>query len=151
MINRRTVLIASASTVGLSLSVLGIGYGANTPEKIIENIVRVRLPKLEMTQADMTAFVSDFIESDTDTSALEMSVFRVMAPFVNLPPFRWMLPGKATRTIENFHQRVLTEFMMGSDFFETYAEGNPKVSYTGLFDPYQKPCGNPLPPLFEDV
>ena len=151
MINRRTILIAGASTVGLGLGVLGVGYGANTPEKIIENIVRVRLPKLEMSDADMAAFVSDFIASDTDTSALEMSVFRVMAPFVNLPPFRWAMPKKASRAVENFHQRVLTEFFMGSDFFETYAEGNHKVTYTGLFDPYLKPCGNPLPPLFVDV
>ena len=151
MITRRAILIACASTAGLGLGALGVGYKANTPEKIIENIVRIRLPKLQMADADMAAFVSDFISSDTDTSALEMSVFRVMAPFVNLPPFRWVLPNKASRTIENFHQRVLTEFMMGSDFFETYAAGNPKVTYTGLFDPYQKPCGNPLPPLFADA
>ena len=67
----------------------------------------------------MATFVADFIAADQHTSTTERLALRMLAPFVNAPPFRWMVPGFIHRGFENYERRVMNEFMMGTDFFET--------------------------------
>lgn len=143
--NRRNVLIGSAGSAGLG--VLGIGGSIlfNTPARLIEGIVRARLPGLEVAEEDMARFVADFLATDSDTSKTEWIALRLLGPYANLPPFRWMAPRFVSQRLQNYERRVLNEFMMGSNFFETYAVGNPMVTYTGIYSVYEAPCVNPLP------
>ncbi len=143
--DRRNILIGGAGLAGLGAAGLGGSFLYNSPARLVEHIVRAHLPGLDIDGNDMRQFVSDFLAADIHTSRKERLGLRLLAPFVNLPPFRWMLPAFVSRGVENFERRVMSEFMMGSDFFDTYAMGNPKVTYTGLYTVYEAPCASPLP------
>lgn len=144
-ISRRNLLLAAAGTAVMGAATLGITYAVNSPRKVIEGIVRKNLPGLKISDADIQQFVSDFIAADTNTSTVEMSGLRVIGPFANIPPFRWMLPGGIKHGIAKFERRVMTEFALGTDMFETYAKDESLVTYVGLYDPYTMTCANPLP------
>ncbi len=144
-LNRRNLLIGGGAAAGLGAAGLGGSFLFNTPDRVVERIVRGHLPGLEIADGEMAQFVADFIAADHHTSATEGIALRLLAPFVNMPPFRWMVPGFIHRGFENYERRVMNEFMMGTDFFETYATGNLKVTYFGLYSVEEAPCASPLP------
>lgn len=143
--DRRSILIGGAGLAGLGAAGLGASFLYNSPARLVEQIVRSHLPGLHIDDEEMVQFVADFIAADIHTTRTERLGLRLLAPFVNMPPFRWLMPGFVSRGYENFERRVMNEFMMGSDFFDTYAVGNPKVTYTGLYAVYEAPCAGPLP------
>ncbi len=149
--NRRNVLIGGAGVAGLGALGIGGSFLFYSPARLVERIVRTHLPGLDITEEDMARFVADVIAADTDTSGTEWIALRLLGPYANSPPFRWMAPGFISRRLKNYERRVMNEFMMGSDFFDTYAQGNPKVTYAGLYSVYEAPCADPLPRFSDET
>lgn len=143
--NRRHLMMGGVGAAWLGVFGVGGSFLYHSPARLIERIVRNHLPGLEISEEGMAGFVADFIAADSDTSSSEWVALRLMGPFTNLPPFRWMVPGFISHRLENYERRVMNEFMMASDFFDTYAKGNSKVEYFGIYSVYEAPCASPLP------
>ena len=144
-ISRRNLIIGGTSVTALGAVGLGTSFFSATPANIVMGIVRNHLPGLQMGEGELQRFAIDFLAADRQTKRTEMLGMRLLAPFVNLPPFRWMVPGFVSRGIGNFERRVMNEFMMATNFFQTFAVGKKKVSYIEIYSVYDAPCTNPLP------
>ena len=149
-INRRNVLKGSVGAAGLG--VLGAGGSVlyNTSARLVEQTVRSHLPGLEISADDMARFVDDFMAADSDTSNVESLALRLVGPYANLPPFRWMTPRFVSHRIQKYERRVMNEFMMSTDFFQTYAVGQNPVTYNGIYSARATPCVDPLPRFPDD-
>ncbi len=149
-VSRRHLLIGGAGVIAAGATGIGASFFASTPANIVTNIVRNHLPGLQMADGELRRFADEFLAADRQTSRVEMTGMRVLAPFVNLTPIRWMVPAFVARGIDNFERRVMHEFMMATDFFQTYAVGQKTVTYYEIYSVYGAPCANPLPKFNAD-
>ncbi len=150
-VNRRHILKGGVGAAGLGA--LGVGGSVlyNTSARLVEKTVRSHLPGLEISDEDMMRFVDDFLAADSDTSHVESLALRIVGPYANLPPFRWMTPRFVSHRLQKYDRRVMNEFMMGTDFFQTYAVGQKRVTYNGIYSAQATPCVDPLPRFPDDA
>ena len=150
-INRRNILKGGVGAAGLGALGAAGSVLYNTSARLVEQTVRSHLPGLEISDDDMARFVQDFMAADSDTSNVESLALRLVGPYANLPPFRWMTPRFVSHRLQKYERRVMNEFMMGTDFFQTYAVGKKKVAYNGIYSARAMPCVDPLPRFPDDT
>lgn len=76
-------------------------------------------------------------------------------PFPNQQLLKWhyyldnplfSLPYNTKYTIDR--SRIVGDFLISTDFFINKMDPQKPVKYTGIYDPYQRPCSNPFSNLF---
>lgn len=129
---RRTLLISSVATLGL----VAVGAGAwvyEDSQVFIPHLLQRLVGNFEMEPEDQRNFVDAMAEhygSEKLTALMGLYKIRqetgVGTPYTDL-------------RVDNFERRLLTDFMVSTDFLRQQNKLNPKVSFIG----YRLPCSNP--------
>jgi hypothetical protein len=102
--------------------------------------LRRGLGDLAVDPQDVDRFVAEFLASRPGSDRFLLGFVGIAAPL--LPVIAW-LPA-ARRELRRAEDRIVSRFLLGSDFFRKGSDRSRRVRYLGLWDPYQAPCANPF-------
>ena len=126
----------------------GLSLLVHTRKSLIVQRIRVLLLAIEIDDAQLDAYARDFIAHDVETRNIESLGLRAAAPLLYSPALHRVMPARARQLLESYDRRIITGFLLSTDFLEVRSRGERRVSYIGFYEPYAMPCGNPLPQLF---
>ncbi len=137
-LSRRRFLVVSvggAAVLGVAGSVMWDRYAASRASWV-EQVVRRNLPGVVIDEASLAAFVRDTLAGDMlEPHTHRMAVFaRQMLPWVAL-----RIP-KVRNGVEKLERRILTEYLVGSNFFQVSDPKRTRIVYHGP----AIACGNPF-------
>jgi hypothetical protein len=104
-------------------------------ETLITQVLRTRLYFLDLEEADMGKFADDF-RSDTGTYGLRGRLLALAYPISHHANFL----DVADAGEEQFEDRVVSRFLLSTDFFTNGADESRAVRYVA----YYTACGNPF-------
>lgn len=141
--SRRAVLFGGVAAIG----VVALRLGLSKPEDAVLTVLRKRLSYLKLDDAGLRAFASDFTASGT----MARSKLRLIAAMA--PLYHWLpTDERAPDAVRHGEERVVTAYLLSSDFFANGADESQVVGYKGLFDPWNTlvACQNPFARLGSD-
>jgi hypothetical protein len=124
MINRRAFLTLAAGAGGIAIG--GATLFANGYESWIVGVLRRALPGYAFDPAGLEQFIADYRSRHA-----KVSKFRLLGAAETVFQARSLLRRKTADRIENDERKVLTEFLIGSDFFQHYPPEGRKITYHG--------------------
>jgi hypothetical protein len=101
----------------------------------IHAILRRSLPEYEIEPEGLDRFVDDY--NATAHGGIKLRVF---AGTQNVLDTRRVLPAGLKADVDDDERMILTNFLLGSDFFENYSNGPKLITYRGL----PEACGSPF-------
>lgn len=126
---RRKLLIAGAGGT-LALGLFGAaswGTLRNYRASWVENVLRENLPGIELDAASLQAFIEDILASERlQRKAVQATVFADR--FV---PWLPASIAKARNGLEGLERFVLTEYLIGSNFFRVPDPKRETIVYSG--------------------
>jgi hypothetical protein len=135
--NRRKLLISSVAGV---LVLIGARFGIASPQNAVMRVVRKKLGYLRLDEESLQRFAADVCQRNV------VSRFRLdMIDFAG-PLYSDVEASPDSRTgslLRHGEDRVVTQFLISSDFFINGANTDRVVKYLGWFDPLAA-CGNPF-------
>ena len=136
----RRALLGGLAGLG-ALAVLGAGRILSvTDQKAIAAVVRKRLAYLRLDDDGVRRFAADLSVRHT-VSAGRLRVLAAAGPLytrLSLSGHNHLLNG-----IRHGEERVVTLYLLSSDFFRNGRDETRIVRYLGFYDPFQA-CGNPF-------
>lgn len=144
LISRRALLFGGAGALGL----VALRLGLSTPEDAVVLVLRKRLAHLTLDDAGVRAFAADF----TASGKVARSKLRLVAAMS--PLYHWLPADENTpNAVRHGEERVVTAYLLSSDFFTNGADETQVVGYQGLFDPWARPvaCQNPFARIASDA
>jgi hypothetical protein len=132
---RKFLLMGTATGV---LAVLGGGSAFVALDHYrgwIRAVLRRSLPGYEVEPEGLDRFVEDYNARTYDGPA-----FRTFAAAQNVFNATVILPEDMQSTVEERERRILTDFLLGSDFFDQYPNGTRVITYRGA----PEACGSPF-------
>ncbi|MCB9030655.1 MAG: hypothetical protein H6619_06345 [Deltaproteobacteria bacterium] len=99
---------------------------------VIEDAISLKLPYLDLEQAEIRRFAQDFISEygDEYQKSFEQIRFQVF-------PF-----GRISRATDDFKDHVAQVFIQSSNLWTVPFDDSKKVKYIALYDPYIAGCNN---------
>lgn len=137
LISRRGVLLGGAAIVGL----VALRLSLTRPEDAVVTVLRKRLSYLKLDDAGVLAFAKDF----TAAGVMARNKLRVIAAMA--PLYRWLPADDSTpAAVRHGEERIVTAFLLSSDFFRNGADEQKPVTYRHLYDPWAElaACQNPF-------
>lgn len=135
---RRKLLIAGAGSA-VALGVFGVaswGELINYRASWVERVVRDNLPEIDLDAATLQTFVQDILATERlQGKAVKATVFADR--FVPWLPAHI---AKARHGLEGLERHVLTEYLIGSNFFRVPDPKQQTIVYSGL----AVACRNPF-------
>lgn len=137
MIARRKLLALGTAlgTVGL----IGGGAGAfvfsDRYRGWIRSTLQRALPGYSLEPEGFARFVDDYNAKKPDSTKLR--VFAVAERFMDA---NWALPQEMAADVEQEERRIVSDFLLGSDFFQNYPDGEKTVTYSTL----PEACSSPF-------
>lgn len=133
--SRRKLLIAGAGSA-VAFGIVGVASFTNYRATWIERVVRENLPGIDLDAASLQTFIKDLLASE-----------RMQRPEVKVTVFAdrfvpW-LPAhisKARDGLEGLERHVLTEYLIGGNFFRVPDPRREKIVYSGMI----VACRNPF-------
>jgi len=143
-ISRRQLLLSGTAVAAVAI----IGTAVVAPvmrgaEALIAEIVRYHLPFKQIDQRELTVFAETFEREDNVTDKTKLKLLTLASPLIFSPGLRKSLPQKVLVALDNYERRVLTQFLLSTDFFEHEDPYVPELTYYGFYDQGQA-CGYPL-------
>jgi hypothetical protein len=137
MPSRRQII---AGVLGGLAAVGGWRYWRSNEEQAILLVLRKRLDYLQLDPAGTRAFAIDLVSRGL-VSSKRLKLIGASAPLY----LRVGLNGHDAlqATIRHGEERVVSTFLLSSDFFVNGADTTRIVRYLGLYDPL-KACSNPF-------
>jgi hypothetical protein len=130
MIRRRTFLLmgtAAVALVGVAGSgaafVMSDGYGA-----WIRDTLQRALPGYDLEPAGLARFIDEYNHRKNHGN----KKLRVFAAAERLVEARWALPKGMAANVEEEERHIVSDFLLGSEFFKNYPDGAKTVTYAGL-------------------
>lgn len=129
LISRRGLLFGVLAALGLAALRLGL----STPESAVGMVLRKRLSYLKLDDVGVTAFAADY----TAAGKMARGKLRLVAA---MAPFYYWLPASddTPDAVRHGEERIVTAYLLSSDFFINGADDSRPVGYVGLFDPWTK-------------
>ncbi|WP_162917344.1 hypothetical protein [Dongia deserti] len=124
MMNRRTFLALGTAAGGAI--VLGTALVVDGYRRWVMSVLRDSLPGHSFEPASLARFIDEY-ESLHD----EARKFRLFGAAETLLEARSLLPQRTAERIHNEERQVLTEFLVGSDFFQNRPAGVKTITYNG--------------------
>lgn len=129
---RRTLLLSSAATLGLA-AVGSAAWVYEDRQVFISELLHQLVGGFQMTAADQRKFV-DAMAGHYGSKKLTalMGLYKIRqqtgvgSAYTNLK-------------VDSFERRLLTDFLVSTDFLRQQDQSNPNVSFLG----YRLPCSNP--------
>ncbi len=106
----------------------------------VARALRRGLGDLAVEPREVARFAEDFLASMSPSVRFQLGLLGAVAPL--LPLVAW-LPA-VRRELRRADDRIVSSFLLGSDFFQDGADRSKPVRYQGLWDPYRTPCANPF-------
>lgn len=134
---RRKLLIGGGVAVAVSAAGLGALYGGAREEDTIEAVLRRRLGPLKYQDSDIKRFSREYLvfrasyQKELRQLATVAGLYRVVTPYPLLSI------GSSLVRLEN---NIVSNFLLATDFFDNGADPDRPLLYTGLHDPYRRPC-----------
>ena len=128
MLTRRTFLMAGTAVGAL----VAIGGGAaafvwsDHYRGWIEATLRRALPGYDLEPEGLERFVDGYYGRKQGNAKL-----RLFAAAERLVEARWALPRNMAEDVEQEERRIVSDFLLGSDFFQTYPDGPKMIAYAG--------------------
>lgn len=135
MISRRGLLFGTLAVVGAAALRLGL----SRPEDAVRIVLVKRLSYLKLDPQGLESFASDFVGGGKMARG-KLRVIAAMAPL-----YHWLPASEETpESVRHGEERIVTAYLLSSDFFSGGADQDKVVHYLGLFDPWKKPeaCRN---------
>jgi hypothetical protein len=137
MLNRRTLIAAACG------GLLGLGgwrFFRGHDDEAILMVLRKRLGYLRLDEAGMRAFATD-LASRKLVSSGKLRLMVTLGPLYR----RINLNGQdsITASIHHGEERIITNYLLSSDFFINGADESRTVRYLGFYDPLHA-CSNPF-------
>jgi hypothetical protein len=133
MMKRRQFLALGAAAGGMAA--LGALLVSNGYRSWLLNVLERALPGYSYDPAGLDLFV----EEREARHALALK-FRLLGAAESIVDTRWLLPERMAHRIEDEERDVLTEFLIGSDFFQQYPHGARTITYHG----WRSACKSPF-------
>jgi hypothetical protein len=128
MIGRRTLLLMGTAIGGMA--VIGAAGGAYVAvdryEGWIRKILQRSLPGYNFDPEGLAMFVDEYNERQGRSIK-----YRLFAAAEGLVDSKAMLPDHQEAQVRERERRILSDFLMGSDFFQNYPNGSKTVTYRG--------------------
>ncbi len=146
--NRRTFLLSS---IGIFATASGIwsvksGYlsGNERKRNTIFTVFEKRLAYLKWDKKEVMDFIQDFMVNIDNQIYIKgkLNKFSFLYPLYNYTNLLDKTPFASK--IRSFEEKVVTNFLMSTDFFRNGADETKPVKYLFYYDPYAAPCQNPL-------
>lgn len=132
---RRKLLIAGAGGAA-ALGLLGVASFSNYGATWIERVIRENLPGIDLDPASLQAFIKDMLAGERmQRKAVKVTVFADR--FVPWLPAHI---AKARNGLEGLERYVLTEYLIGSNFFRVPDPKRVTIVYSGI----ALACRNPF-------
>jgi hypothetical protein len=134
---RRLIGTAIAAAVGLT------GWCAyeNNYSNLIVSILTTKLEFLNLDEVDLNTFAHEFA-ADAGTFGSKGHLLALTYPVLRRADFMRM--GKADTEIAEFEYRVVSKFLLSTDYFKNGADETRPVRYVAYNSPYRFACGNPF-------
>jgi hypothetical protein len=140
---RRKLLVASVGVATLGAAgAIWVGSRYDGPHAWIESVLRRHLPGVQLDPESLAKFVAEFAARRelTDRKAqLAMTLDQTI-------PAITRRVSKAQRRVERLERRVVTEYLLGSNFFRASDPRAEVIVYAGPMPA----CGNPFA-VFRDA
>ncbi len=137
MIKRRSMLVGGIALIG---GWVGIRFATTTDANAIVTILRKKLNYLKMDQAGLEAFARDL------ASRHQLATGRLRLVEVAGPLYRdisYSGDNILSKSLRHGEERVVTLYLMSSDFFVNGADVSKVVRYLGYYDPLRA-CADPF-------
>ena len=135
--NRRKLIIGS---VAGAVALAGVRLGLASPEDAVARVLHKRLDYLQLDPAGVRHFAADVLQRGA-VSNFRLMVIDFVGPLytdTNVSP-----DGHYGSALRHGEDRVVSQFLISSDFFINGADTNRVVRYLGWFNPLAA-CGNPF-------
>jgi hypothetical protein len=124
MMSRRTFFALGVAAGGLVAA--GAALVANGYRYWIEASLREALPGYAFEPNGLTRFVDDYRAAHGEP--MKFRLLGVVERVVEIEP---LLPAGKAHRVEDEERQVVTEFLLGSDFFQHYPLAVKEIAYNG--------------------
>lgn len=139
MKRRKFISIAAVGSAVIAIPSIGLSSNAFF-KQAVTSIIHRELGYLKLDEQGVKKFVNDFADQ---TNAGSISSSQKMKMKVGT---EYLFPGSVDTTLVK--DRIITSFLLSSDFFINKMNEKRTVQYIGLFDSSKKPCTNPFSHLY---
>jgi hypothetical protein len=135
-LTRRKFLISGGAL--LTVGVSGWAYTREfTYRNLIISVLHRKLAYMTLDEASLRTFADAFV-NDYGTLGLKgegLALSRPVFPIVDSP---------GTDEVTRFENRVVSKFLLSSDFFRNGADETRLITYVAYYNPYSLACANPF-------
>ena len=127
--------------IGGGIAITGVGlrswgrYG-NAPAVWVERVVRDNLPGIAFDEASLAAFVREILSGEL----LRPALHRFAVHTHHAAPWLSARMSKTREGLEKLERQVLTQFLLGSNFFHVADPKRETITYSGS----AIACNNPF-------
>jgi hypothetical protein len=125
-------------SVGGLLSLFSFYAYENQYKNLIVEIIEDRLGYLNLSEIDLFEFADAFAE-DRGTYGLRGHLLALAYPIEHASSL-----GLELEDQEEFEYKVLSRFLLSTDFFAHGTDDSRAVHYVAYSNPYRRPCSNPF-------
>lgn len=142
----RRLFLGSGLAAGAIVLFGGASWLFRSNDDLVVSVVRRHLPDTNLSESLIRTFAADFFAYNRQIRKYLMALhgLRIVGPIVFSPSFQSVIPGRQAQLLAEFEREIVTRFLFSTDFFERGARGWEGVTYNGFYDPYLRPCSNPL-------
>ena len=100
----------------------------------IRNTLRLALPGYDLEPNGLAQFIEEYYETRKDNGRLRLfaATERLMG--------RWALSDEMASDIDEEERKIISDFLIRSDFFTNYPDRSKRITYRGIADA----CGSPF-------
>lgn len=141
--NRRRFLMLAFVAAGVSLLGSTVHYASQSRHAYVKTIVRDRLHYLKFSETVLDQFANDFVAFTPAMSSLRGQI--VSFGGANISRALGRIAGASMAfKIDAFEQKIVSDFLKATDFFDEGADTERELEYFAFPDPYVNPCRNAL-------
>jgi hypothetical protein len=134
---RRTFLLSTSAAI---CGAIGWDFASSTDESAIVKVLHKKLYYLKLDDTGVRRYAADIARLGI-VSSLRLHVIDAAD---GLYTRHTLSPDSGLgRALRHGEDRVVTQYLISSDFFINGADRNRPVNYLGYYDP-MKPCNNPF-------
>jgi hypothetical protein len=134
---RRTFL---ASATALLAGVIGWRAAASSPESAVSKVIHKKLGYLKLDAEGVRRFAADLVVRKAISPARLRAIDAAGALYTGLSMSH---DGALDNAVRHGEDRIVTQYLISSDFFKNGADKSRTVQYLGYYDPLVA-CNNPF-------
>jgi hypothetical protein len=123
--NRRNFLIASGAAGGLAVVGGGVFLLTDNYHGWVKSILRRSLPGYAIEPKGLTLFIDEHFAHRKSHKK------RLLAAAEGVADLKPIMPAAMARRFMEEERVILTDFLVGSDFFQNYPGGPKEITYSG--------------------